>query len=89
MIGRAEARTFLADKPVGLLWGVGQAMQTRLAGDGITLISHLARIDEAELTARYCKIGKRLWSYARGEDDRPVDPAREAKSMSSERELYT
>ena len=84
VIGRAEARSFLADKPVGLLWGVGQAMQRRLAGDGITLIGHLARIDEAELAARYGKIGKRLWSYARGEDDRPVDPDREAKSMSSE-----
>ena len=58
VIGRAEAKTFLADKPVGLLWGVGQAMQRRLAGDGITLIGHLARIDEAELAARYGKIGK-------------------------------
>ena len=87
VIGRAEARSFLADKPVGLLWGVGQAMQRRLAGDGITLIGELARIDEAELAARYGKIGKRLWSCARGEDDRPVDPAREAKSMSSETTL--
>ena len=83
-IGRTEAITFLAGKPVGLLWGVGEAMQRRLAGDGITLIGELARIEEAELVARYGKIGRRLWSYARGEDDRPVDPDREARSMSSE-----
>ena len=83
-IGRTEAMTFLAGKPVGLLWGVGEAMQRRLAGDGITLIGDLARIEEAELVARYGKIGRRLWSYARGEDDRPVDPDREARSMSSE-----
>ena len=84
VIGRAEARAFLADKPVGLLWGVGAAMQRRLAQDGITLIGALARLDEATLTARYGKIGKRLSMCARGEDDRPVDPERETKSISSE-----
>ena len=41
VIGRAEARAFLADKPVGLLWGVGAAMQRRLAQDGITRIGEL------------------------------------------------
>ena len=84
VIGRAEARSFLSGKPVGLLWGVGKAMQKRLAQDGITRIGELARIGEAELVARYGKLGRRLWSCARGEDDRPVDPDREARSMSSE-----
>ena len=84
MIGRAEARSFLSGKPVGLLWGVGKAIQKRLAQDGITRIGELARIGEAELVARYGKLGRRLWSCARGEDDRPVDPDREARSMSSE-----
>ena len=83
-IGRAEARTFLAARPVGLLWGVGPVMQRRLARDGITRIGELASVGEDELAARYGKIGRRLWSCARGEDDRPVDPNREAKSMSSE-----
>ncbi len=84
VIGRKEARAFLADKPVGLLWGVGRAMQKRLSDDGITLIGELARLDEATLVARYGKIGTRLHQCARGEDDRPVDPARETKSVSSE-----
>ncbi len=84
VIGRAEARAFLADKPVGLLWGVGAAMQRRLARDGITRIGELARFDEAALVARYGKIGKRLAMCARGEDDRPVNPERETKSISSE-----
>ena len=59
-------------------------MRRRLARDGITVIGVLARIAEAELVARYGKIGRRLHLCARGEDDRPVDPEREAKSMSSE-----
>ena len=84
VIGRAEARAFLADKPVGLLWGVGKALQKRLAGDGVVSIGEIARLDEATLVARYGRIGRRLHRCARGEDDRPVDPGREAKSVSSE-----
>ncbi len=84
VIGMAEARTFLADKPVSMLWGVGQAMQRTLARDGITLIGELARLDEDELTRRYGEIGHRLSQCARGEDARPVDPRGEAKSISSE-----
>ena len=87
VIGRAEAKDFLADKPVRLLWGVGEAMQKRLARHGIALIGELARLDEAALVSRYGKIGRRLGLCARGEDDRPVDPDREAKSMSSETTL--
>ena len=87
VIGRAEARTFLADKPVSLLWGVGKAMQERLGKDGIIRIGELARIDEAELVARYGKIGHRLSLCARGEDDRRVDPAGKVKSISSETTL--
>ena len=52
VIGRSEARAFLAGKPVGLLWGVGTAMRKRLERDGIRLIGDLTRLDEAELVAR-------------------------------------
>ncbi len=89
VIGRADAPAFLADKPVGLLWGVGEAMRRRLANDGITLIGDLGCLDETELVARYGTIGRRLSKYSRGEDDRPVDPESEAKSMSSEVTLDT
>ena len=87
VIGRAEAKTFLSDKPVSLLWGVGKALRQRLGKDGITLIGDLVRIDKAELVARYGKIGRRLALYARGEDDRRVDPEGKAKSLSSETTL--
>ena len=84
VIGRAEARSFLAKRPVGLLWGVGKAMVERLARDGITTIGELAQIDEAELVARYGKIGRRLSMCSRGEDGRAVEPGGDAKSLSSE-----
>ncbi len=84
VIGRREAKDFLADKPVRLLWGVGEATRKRLARDGITLIGDLARLDETALTARYGKMGRRFYLCSRGEDDRKVEPESETRSISSE-----
>ncbi len=84
VIGRGDAHSFLADKPVGLLWGVGQAMQRRLAADGIALIGQLRAIDERELARRYGKMGLRLARLARGEDERQVEPVSQTKSISAE-----
>lgn len=84
VIGRTEARAFLADKPVEMLWGVGRALQQRLARDRITRIGDLIPFDEQTLVARYGKIGHSLYSFARGRDERSVNPGREAKSLSSE-----
>jgi DNA polymerase-4 len=39
VIGRAEAQNFLADKPVGIIWGAGKALQRALAKDGITKVT--------------------------------------------------
>ncbi len=88
VIGRGEARRFLADKPVSLLWGVGDATRRRLARDGITLIGDLARLDETELVARYGKIGHRFFQFSRGNDDRTVNPEGETRSISSETTLH-
>jgi DNA polymerase-4 len=84
VIGRAEALAFLAPKPVGLIWGVGRALQARLEADGIRTIGQLQTMDEAGLMRRYGAIGQRLRRLARAEDDRTVNPRGEAKSVSSE-----
>jgi len=84
VIGRGEAVAFLADKPVGWLWGVGGAMQRRLAADGIMRIGQLGALDPGEMTRRYGRIGGRLAQLARGDDDRRVDPDGPARSISAE-----
>jgi DNA polymerase-4 len=84
VIGRAEAKAFLAPKPVGLLWGVGKALQTKMRQDGIATIGHLQQRGEAELVARYGSIGSRLYHFSRGEDDRAVSPDSPTKSISAE-----
>ncbi len=87
VIERSEAPAFLADKPVELLWGVGAAMQRRLAADGIALIGQLAELGERELAARYGRAGARMVRLARGEDSRAVDSHAPAHSISAESTL--
>jgi DNA polymerase-4 len=84
VLGQAEARSFLAPKPVGFIWGVGKATQARLGRDGYHTIADLAAADESDLMRRYGSEGLRLARLSRGIDERPVQPEREAKSVSAE-----
>ncbi|MGE0724804.1 MAG: DNA polymerase IV [Alphaproteobacteria bacterium] len=84
VIGRAETAAFLAPKPVTLIWGVGKAAAATLARDGVATIGDLQRAPAGQLARRYGSFGERLARLARGEDDRPVDPEGETKSISAE-----
>ena len=84
-----EARTMLADKPVGFIFGVGPATQERLAQRGFRIIADLQRADENELMKQFASDGRRLWRLARGIDDRNVVPDRGAKTISSETTFET
>lgn len=84
VIGHDEALAFLADQPVGIIWGVGKSLRGALARDGISLVRHLLPFDKAELVARYGRIGGRLYHFSRAEDDRSVIAGGRAKSVSSE-----
>ncbi len=84
VIGKADARDFLSRQPVGLIYGVGKQFQKRLERDGITSIGHLTAFDDDELMSRYGAIGRRLGTFARGEDFRSVNPESETKSVSVE-----
>jgi DNA polymerase-4 len=83
-IGRADAKSFLATKPVALIWGVGKAMQAQLAQSGVYTIGQLQTIELDELIRRYGSIGSRLYHFARGEDVRHVEPDAPTKSISVE-----
>jgi len=89
VLGQAEAVSFLADKPVQFIYGVGKVAAARFAKDGYRLIADLQRADEAELMRRYGAEGQRLWRLARGVDVRAVDPVRERKSVSAENTFET
>jgi DNA polymerase-4 len=84
-----QARTMLADKPVGFIFGVGPATQERLSQRGFRTIADLQRADEIELMKQFPGDGRRLWRLARGIDDRRVVPDRGAKTISSETTFET
>ena len=89
VLGKAETLSFLAQKPVGFIWGVGKAMQEHLAKDGITMIGQLQSMDRTELMRRYHSMGLRLYHLSRGEDDRHVSTDDHSKSISAETTFNT
>jgi DNA polymerase IV len=84
IVGKSEATSFLAKQPVGLIWGVGQVFQKKLARDGITKIGQLQKMDKRDLMKAYGSMGLRLYFLSRGEDHRSVESDGDLKSVSSE-----
>lgn len=84
VIGREETLSFLASKPVSMIWGVGKALEAKLAREGITRISQLQKMEEHDLMARFGSMGSRLYRLSRGLDSRHVEPVHETKSISAE-----
>jgi DNA polymerase-4 len=84
VIGMAEARSFLRDKPVSMMRGAGKVMQARLERDGLTTIGQLQDAQPRELAARYGATGLWLHRMANAQDSRRVDPEGEMKTISSE-----
>ncbi len=89
VIGCGEAKSFLRDKPIGMIRGVGPALEARLVKDGISRIAQLQDADARELIARYGETGLWLHRVASGEDSRSVNPDGEAKSLSAETTFET
>ncbi|MEM9032369.1 MAG: DNA polymerase IV [Pseudomonadota bacterium] len=84
IIGKAETASFLRDKPIRLIWGVGTVGQESLDKSGIRTFADLLRWDRSELHARFGTLGERLWHLARGEDYRAVSRDAPVKSVSHE-----
>ena len=84
VIGKAEAKSFLRDKPVSIVRGAGKVLAGRLERDGFATIGALAAADPRELANRYGATGLWLARVAQGEDSRKVDPGGEMKTISSE-----
>ena len=84
VIGKEETLAFLAERPVGMIWGVGKVMREHLAKDGIVKMGQVQRMELETLAARYGQMGVHIWRLARGEDNRRVEPDSAAKSISAE-----
>jgi len=87
IIGKAEAVSFLAGKPISLIPGMGPAGVAKLADSGFKLIGDLRDAPVDKLFKLAGKDGPRLKNLANGIDPRQVTPERETKSVSSETTL--
>lgn len=86
-VATGDERAYLADKPVGALWGVGPKTQARLRERAIERCEQIAALSDEEALALFGKWGLWLRDLARGIDERTVsagDGDWTAGSISSE-----
>ena len=83
-IAPGEEQAFLNPLPISRLPGVGKKTEQALKEMGITTIGELASLPLDTIERQLGATGTVLHSYARGIDDREVEPPSEAKSISQE-----
>jgi len=79
-----EVAEFMAALPVRKIWGIGAVTEQKLQERGITTCGQLQRFSRLELQNIFGKFGVELYDLSRGIDERPVEPDRERKSLSTE-----
>jgi DNA polymerase-4 len=84
VIAPERVEPFLQQLPVDALWGVGPVTAKRLRARGIVRVVDVRAADAQLLREAVGSLADWLQQLAKGEDDRPVVPNREAKSSGSE-----
>ncbi|HUF48676.1 MAG TPA: DNA polymerase IV [Vicinamibacterales bacterium] len=84
VIAPERVESFLVKLPVDALWGVGPVTAARLREHGIHQLVDVRSADPATLRTAVGSMADWLLKLARGDDDRPVEPNRPARSSSSE-----
>jgi len=89
VLGKADAQSFLADKPVGFVYGVGPAFVKTLNKAGIFTIADVRKIGDKEMSKKFGDMGLHLSRLSRAEDNRLVNPSSKRKSVSAETTFHT
>ena len=77
-------KDFIQDLPVKKLFGVGKVSQQKLKNIGVENCLQLQELSLNTLIDKFGKFGNNLYNYARGIDNRLVNPIRIRKSVSVE-----
>lgn len=83
-IGPSSIETFMEKLPVEKFHGVGRVTAQKMKEKGLFTGADLKRLTEAELVKDFGKTGAFYYRIVRGQDDRPVEPERETKSVGAE-----
>ncbi len=84
VISQEDAPAFLDALPIEKFFGVGKVTAGKLKEVGIETGADLKHLGEARLRALLGKQGGQLYRFVCGQDDRPVEPTRERKSVGKE-----
>lgn len=87
IVAPGSEAAFLAPLPVGALPGVGPKTRERLKAEGVITVGDLAAKPPEWAALRFGRNGDYMRRLALGQDDRPVQTNRDAKSVSSETTL--
>lgn len=85
VVSADRVRDVLWPLPATIIPGLGPASEARLRRLGVRTVGELAAIDPERLRDAFGSYGERLHGLANGDDDRPVTPDRDAKSIGHER----
>lgn len=89
VVDPARVQEFLDPLPIRRLWGVGKISAGILERMNVSTIRDFRRLSPETLRQQFGEHGAHLWKLARGIDERPVVPDREAKSISHETTFAT
>ena len=84
VIAQADVERVLGPLPIGRIWGVGPATESRFQAMGVRTISALRRLSCEKLGHRFGREGERYYRLAWGMDSRPIVPDSRAKSIGQE-----
>lgn len=84
VVAPEQVEAFLAPLPVERMWGVGPKAAAALRAVGLRTIGALARAGPEALERHLGNSGRGVAELARGLDERPVVPEREAGSIGAE-----
>jgi len=79
-----QVGAFMEGLSVRRLWGIGGVSSEKLEKRGIQTCGQLQKLSRIELHALFGRFGLELYELCRGIDDRPVQPHRLRKSLSTE-----
>nr|WP_144792834.1 DNA polymerase IV [Kocuria palustris] len=85
LVRAQDTVAFMAELPVGALWGVGKRTEETLHRAGLRTVGEIAQRSPQQLARVVGQAaGAHLHALAHGNDPRPVTPEREEKSLGAE-----
>ncbi|QIW16258.1 DNA polymerase IV [Pasteurellaceae bacterium RH1A] len=89
VIAPEEVQEFIKTLPLAKIPGVGKVTQERLKELGLQTCLDVQQADKALIYQHFGKLGKRIWDFSHGLDERKVEVDRPRKSLAVENTLLS